>query len=75
MKYIFNIDYKTVYGEYVYLNIEGREKKRLRMGTVNGQRWTYELSDKQATGQLSYFYSVEHDGMPWQRNGHGCRTS
>lgn len=67
MKYIFNIDYKTVYGEYVYLNIEGREKKRLRMGTVNGQRWTYELSDKQATGQLSYFYSVEHDGMPWRR--------
>ena len=49
MKLIFNIDYQTVFGEELLLNLvekDGAENhvSSYRMKTEDGMRWTYELN-------------------------------
>ena len=64
MKLLFNLDYRTVYGELLVLNILGdqAEPERHPLTTVDGQRWTLELSLNQpAGGMLNYYYSVCRD--------------
>ncbi|MBQ7472454.1 MAG: hypothetical protein IJS97_08545, partial [Prevotella sp.] len=70
MKIYLNIDYRTVFGEELVLNIisqDGQEQKsvKYRMTTLDGERWTYELRLSATQSQLStlhYYYSVETEG-------------
>ncbi len=61
----FNIDYRTVYGEDVILNVieEGEGISKYRMTTNDGLRWTISLNRLFECGSVvNYFYSVERDG-------------
>lgn len=66
----FNIDYQTVFGEELVLNIvefdkQGKENKsQYRMSTVDGLHWTYcmILPNNHKTAALTYYYSVEKAG-------------
>jgi len=70
MKLIFNIDYKTVYGEELVLNVvesahaAERQTVKYRMSTLDGQRWTYEMMvpTKARGSVLDYYYSVDCEG-------------
>lgn len=67
MNIIFNIDYRTVFGEEVMLNImpaNGITGATCRMTTSDGARWTYTFSGKLAAGtSIDYFYSVNKSGV------------
>ena len=79
MKLIFNIDYQTVFGEELLLNLvekDGAENhvSSYRMKTEDGMRWTYELNCPAAPSSKSkakfelgsvidYYYSVESSGQ------------
>ena len=65
MKLNFNIEYRTIYGEQLVLNIiEGGKTVQYRMDTTDGQRWSVHLNKQRlAKGTvLNYFYSVDCDG-------------
>jgi len=67
MNIYFNIDYRTVFGEELVLNIGS---SKYRMQTDDGERWTYEFKKSRSQGvwesrsqeMLSYYYSVESEG-------------
>lgn len=70
MKISFNIDYETVFGEEILLNVVERVKNvkdklsQFRMNNVHGKHWWYDLN-KTASAQntvIDYFYSVDCDG-------------
>ena len=79
MKLIFNIDYQTVFGEELLLNLvekDGAENhvSSYRMKTEDGMRWTYELNCPAAPSSKSkakfelgsvidYYYSAESSGQ------------
>ena len=61
----FNINYRTVYGEDVILNIvEGNEGiSKYRMTTSDGFFWTLNLNRFFECGSVvNYFYSIDRDG-------------
>ncbi len=66
----FNIDYKTVFGEDLILNVAEKtatnetEYTPYRMSTVDGLHWHFRLSlpAMELSTQFSYYYSVECDG-------------
>ena len=61
---LFNIDYNTTFGEEVVLNVlEGEQVCRYRMSTLDGSRWTYEMSKKEAPQSCQYYYSVSREGF------------
>ena len=69
----FSIDYKTVYGEQLVLNVvadetaETAETTAYRMVTTDGLHWTCRMNIKQADLQprLAYYYSgFNADGEP-----------
>jgi 4-alpha-glucanotransferase len=70
MKLNFNIDYKTVFGEELVLNIvstdgeNGKQTLPFRMSTIDGVHWTYQMMKSQSARQtvLDYFYSVDCEG-------------
>ena len=63
MKFQFNIDYKTVYGEELILHADIDGTVHLcHMGTLDGQRWCYNLIVTEIPKHITYYYSVEHDG-------------
>lgn len=65
MKLNFNINYQTVYGEQLVLNIQENGKNiQYRMNTADGERWTCHINKQRlANGTvLEYFYSVDCDG-------------
>ncbi|WP_315578513.1 4-alpha-glucanotransferase [Hoylesella oralis] len=70
MKIIFNIDYKTVFGEELVLNILGTDRKgtvkasQFRMSTLDGSHWTYQMNKAQSQlpEVMDYFYSVDCSG-------------
>ena len=70
MKISFNIDYETVFGEEILLNVVERVKdmkdkiSQFRMNNVHGKHWWYDLN-KAASAQnsvIDYFYSIDCDG-------------
>ena len=69
----FNIDYSTVFGEELVLNIvegAGKEERtaQYRMSTYDGKRWTYTLRmGRKRPGMLLYYYSVEQAGIASRR--------
>ena len=70
MKIIFNIDYKTVFGEELVLNVLGTDRKdtvkvsQFRMSTLDGSHWTYQMNKAQSQlpEVMDYFYSVDCSG-------------
>ena len=81
MKLIFNIEYQTVFGEELILNVtmnNGKDASAVssyRMGTLDGTNWSYELNGKFSVGDvLDYYYSVEANGKEsrheWLVNPH-----
>ena len=82
MQIKFYIDYHTVFGEELLLNVvshnekQGKQTSVYRMSTRNGQCWTYEMAcpPKAEKGALEYYYSVECNGKEvrreWQMQCH-----
>ena len=78
MNIYFHIEYHTVFGEELVLNIirkneDGKEvTAQYRMATTDGHQWTYALNNYQVHGAaakrggqsdlLDYFYSVDNNG-------------
>ena len=64
MVFHFNIDYKTVYGEELVLNmtVDGKEVQ-YKMGTEDGSRWSFDWDGTPKSKNNSYFYSVSRDGF------------
>jgi 4-alpha-glucanotransferase len=63
MKFQFNIDYKTVFGEELTLHVDIDGTVHLcRMSTLDGQRWCYDLIVTETPKYITYYYSVEHNG-------------
>lgn len=60
----FNLEYKTVFGEQIVLNIQ-REKaiQKLPMTTLNGEKWSLDWSVEQPDTEYTYYYSVEREGI------------
>ena len=75
MVFHFNIDYKTVYGEELVLNMTVDGKKvQYKMGTEDGSRWSFDWDGTPKSKNNSYFYSVSRDGFctkaEWQLARH-----
>ena len=69
MKLLFNIEYQTVFGEELILNVtmnNGKDAPAVssyRMSTHDGTNWSYELNGKFHVGNtIDYYYSVESNG-------------
>ena len=66
MKIIFNIDYKTVFGEELVLNVLGTgrngidEVSQFRMSTLDGFHWIYQMNKtrSQLPEVRDYFYKI-----------------
>ena len=74
MNLLFNIDYRTAFGEEIVLNLvssdrEGdKEITECQMSTHDGERWTCSLNKVlQAGTYLDYYYSVKRDGQTVRR--------
>lgn len=72
MKIRFNIDYRTNWGESVYLtgNIpelgNGSEHNALPMNLVGSETWTLEIEVGTKTKDFEYRYIVKADNAPWK---------
>ena len=61
MRLLFDIEYQTMFGEQLVMNIvgDGPKPDQLAMSTVDGLHWTAELMwPKRCEGCLDYYYSV-----------------
>ena len=61
MKLIFNIQYRTVFGEELLLNVVGGEPSpsdSVLMSTADGQNWSCQLDADPSSGHIDYYYSV-----------------
>ena len=70
----FHIEYQTVYGQDLILNIVSEKKKGVpkvseyRMQTVDGVHWDCQVSCVIGTGtSVDYFYSIENGGRKERR--------
>ena len=82
MKLTFHIEYKTVFGEELVLNVVSSETDgtqqtvAYRMSTADGKHWTYELNmaDASLPASFDYHYTVECNGREtrheWALMGH-----
>ena len=63
MNLIFSIDYKTVFGEELVLNImKDGAVAQYHLGTTDGARWTCQLTIPDTNQVLEYYYSVDAIG-------------
>lgn len=61
----FNIEYKTIFGEEIVLNLQGESR---RMVTADGSHWQAELQGQWKVGdRLDYYYSVLKSGKETRR--------
>lgn len=68
MKFQFNIEYKTTFGEVVVLYVANSGLPvRHEMNTVNGKNWSCELTLSQSPEVLTYIYQIEHNGVELRR--------
>ena len=64
MVFRFNIEYKTVYGENLVLNLNMDNEEVLNsLGTTDGLHWSCDLDVTPKTKNITYYYSVERDGV------------
>ncbi len=64
MKLTFRIEYRTAWGENVYILFDDNDKDALRLSTRNGIEWQGEAYYPQPDGEtsLSYRYAIFKDG-------------
>ena len=62
MQITFNIQYKTVFGEELLLNIVGGQQgnRTVAMSTTDGLTWTCEVETSMGEQRLDYYYSVRN---------------
>ena len=78
IQFLFNVNYRTAFGEDVVLNLKG---VRYRMTTLNGELWsvTVSMKDVKVGDLLDYYYSVELDGVEtrheWLTQAHRLNIS
>ena len=77
MKLRFRIDYQTVFGEEMLLNVIKAKDGTVspyRMKTVDGSCWECEIATRNTTSRVEYFYSVERGEKElrreWQARHH-----
>ena len=62
MKLLFNLEYRTNFGEELVLNVigENQQVEQHVMSTQDGYRWTVEMNGKQAVAGkfMDYYYSL-----------------
>lgn len=65
----FNINYDTIFGEELVLNIihHGKEHDKdsvsqYRMGTIDGHHWNYQMNAQKECDSIDYFYSIDNSG-------------
>ena len=64
MVFRFNIEYKTVYGENLVLNLNmDNEEVHNSLGTTDELHWSCDLDVTPKTKNITYYYSVERDGV------------
>ena len=64
MVFRFNIEYKTVYGENLVLNLNmDNEEVHNSLGTTDRLHWSCDLDVTPKTKNITYYYSVERDGV------------
>ena len=64
MVFRFNIEYKTVYGENLVLNLNMDNKEvHYSLGTTDGLHWSCDLDVAPKAKNITYYYSVERDGV------------
>ena len=59
MKILFNLEYQTIFGEELVLNIlkESGKSEQHKMATLDGMHWTYELT-KPVRTYIDYYYTL-----------------
>ena len=68
MNIYFHIDYKTIYGEELVLNLVTTDEKgeqqiaQYRMSTYNGEQWYCQLKLSPTIHAIHYYYSVDNEG-------------
>ena len=66
MKVRFNIEYSTIYGENLVLNIvdnaNGEKAASHVMKPLNDKTWKCDIDVPAKSGQIDYYYSVEREG-------------
>ena len=67
MKLLFNLDYRTSFGEDMVLNIlpdeEGGKVSQHKMTTLDGEHWFVELTETDEPGsKMDYYYSLVRGG-------------
>ena len=65
----FNINYDTIFGEELVLNIihhgknHGKDSvSQYRMGTIDGHHWNYQMNAQKECDSIDYFYSIDNSG-------------
>lgn len=59
----FNIDYKTMFGEHIAVNIQsGEEVLKLPLQTSDGEKWACDWCVESPEKSYTYYYSVEREG-------------
>ena len=59
----FNINYKTVFGEQLVLNIQKEDKElKLPMTTLDGEKWSQDWCVETVNQAYTYYYSIEREG-------------
>lgn len=64
----FNINYDTIFGEELVLNIihhngdEDVTTSQYRMGTIDGHHWNYQMNLPKQCDRIDYFYSIDSSG-------------
>ena len=77
MKILFNLDYRTAFGEQLMLNVVDADKpvEHYEMSTLNGEQWFVEISKSAKSGTfIDYYYSVYNESgelrHEWQVEPH-----
>src|SRR5574344_1072929 len=68
MKVQFNIEYQTIFGEELFVDIneyggsEGLKKDSIKLFTIDGRTWTAQYTTLSAVKYVVYSYRVDKDG-------------
>ena len=83
MTILLNLSYNTVFGEELVVNLVKGDNPmdvvQQKMSTLNGSEWTCRVNTPEGMDIISYFYSVEKNGVlsrqEWQLQPHILRLS
>jgi len=70
MKILLNIDYQTIFGEQMFVNLlpndHTAKTKTIAMESDDQQHWRAQVNIPATTKQVDYYYSVERSGRPYR---------